>query len=118
MDNEIYVPLSAVLNMVGGCCMNCQEKIRQQIGRCQVQAKNGEVRPALMEIVKNVSLESHVAIDAVIARSNTPRAVEVRREIAIRARSAGYSLPQIGRVLQRHHTTILNLIQPRKLRGQ
>ena len=39
-----------------------------------------------------------------------------RREIALRLRSAGLSLPQIGRLMKRHHATIINLLRPKSER--
>src|SRR5258708_4601896 len=40
--------------------------------------------------------------------------VDVRRRIAIKAREAGYSYPEIGRALHRHHTSIINLVSGRR----
>ena len=37
-------------------------------------------------------------------------AVAARREAALALRSMGYSYPQIGRWMNRHHTSILNLV--------
>lgn len=37
--------------------------------------------------------------------------VSARREFARVARERGYSLPEIGRALRRHHTTILSLLR-------
>ena len=36
--------------------------------------------------------------------------VAIRRSVATHMRSLGYSLPRIGRELNRHHTSILNLL--------
>lgn len=37
--------------------------------------------------------------------------VKARREFAFWARQAGASLPEIGRCLNRHHTTVMHLLR-------
>lgn len=47
-----------------------------------------------------------------IRRANrTPQLVDCRRIVAAHLRERGYSLKQIGSELNRHHTTILNLLE-------
>lgn len=116
--NKMVVPVDRVLQLLGEICSECQEKVRQTIARSQTEALPDSLRPGLQQILETVASEYKVTVDAVQARSNSPRIVNIRREVAMRARRAGYSLPQISRALLRHHTTVLNLIQPRKLRGQ
>lgn len=45
--------------------------------------------------------------DDIMGRSRKWKVVGARREMMCRYRAAGYSLPQIGAVFDRHHTTVL-----------
>lgn len=45
-----------------------------------------------------------------LGRGRWASIVKVRTTIARELRAAGYSLPEIGRVLNRHHTSIMNLL--------
>lgn len=49
------------------------------------------------------------------SRKLTGRPYEVRAAIARLLRDEGWSLPQIGKVVKRHHTTVMALIRPRQL---
>lgn len=48
---------------------------------------------------------------AVFADNKQPRCCSARAEVAFELRKQGWSLPRIGRALNRHHTSILSLLR-------
>jgi chromosomal replication initiation ATPase DnaA len=65
----------------------------------------------LQIIVYDTCVEFNTEQHYLLHGGNHQALVNVRRKIAWRARAEGYSLPQIGRALNRHHTTVLNLLR-------
>ena len=116
MDDMI--PIYAVLELVGDLCSNCQAKVRQRIAKGQTKTGLNFVRSGVLQIVEDAAIDWKVTVDAIRARSNSPGIVMVRREIAEKARRAGYSLPQIGKAINRHHSTVVNLLQNKPRRYQ
>lgn len=105
------IPVSQVLKMVGVLCSDCQAKVRMRIA-AKGQPWNGdEPLPGMARIVYEVCAQKEMPVDRVIKKCNERAMVAVRREIAIKARAAGFSFPEIGRALNRHHTTILHLVK-------
>jgi|GEM_PF-2163719 len=49
-----------------------------------------------------------------LSKSKREEFVAARRLVAIRLRACQWSLPRIGRVLHRHHTTVLALLRRAK----
>lgn len=59
-------------------------------------------------VVEAVCQEYDVPVKCVIATDrSTPAIVEARQFICLYARRRGISLPQIGRLMKRHHTSVL-----------
>lgn len=52
-----------------------------------------------------------VSYDELFTKLREPRIVDAKRAICWIAKRVGYSLPEIGRKLKRHHTTILSHIE-------
>ncbi|SRR6266403_2499238 len=111
MNEEMVVPLKDVLDLVEGLCSNCQAKVRHKIGMSQVESSTNFTRSGLLQILEDTAAEWRVSVDAIRAKSNSPGIVRVRREIAKKARSAGYSFHQIGNAIHRHHTTVIHLLR-------
>jgi len=63
--------------------------------------------PQARAIIREVAATCAVAPANIFTRCRTRAAVHARIEIAKRLRARGYSTPQIGRVLNRDHTTIV-----------
>jgi hypothetical protein len=61
------------------------------------------------EIVTLVAQSMGVGIEAILGRSRVSEVVECRALIATTLRGRGWSFPQIGRLLKRDHSTIINL---------
>jgi len=111
MNNEMVIPLNAVLELVGDLCSNCQEKVRRKIAHSQMETDSNFAKSGLLQIVEDTAAEWRVSVDAIQAKSNAPGIVRIRREIAQKARRAGYSMPQIGKAIHRHHTTVIHLLR-------
>ena len=63
--------------------------------------------PQARAIIREVAATCAVTPGNIFTRCRTRAAVHARIEIAKRLRDRGYSTPQIGRVLNRDHTTIV-----------
>src|SRR5271170_3988278 len=110
MKNEILIPMQAVLNMLEGLCSDCSERVRQRLASQTPYIGTGTPH-ILARIFKDVCMEMQADPQMVLAKNNTATMVQVRRVIAYRARKAGFSYPEIGRALNRHHTSVINLFR-------
>jgi len=110
MDDTV-VALSVVLDLLGNLCSDCQSKARIAIARHQFRLNGKDGRDEIMRIVQAVCTEHSMPPEEVLAKSNRRSVVGVRREIAKLARARGFSFPQIGGALGKHHTTIINLLR-------
>lgn len=70
-----------------------------------------EVPAALREILEAVGAERGLRPEEIVEGPQTKEFVQMRRQFSMQARQKGYSLPQIGRALNRHHTSILHLLK-------
>jgi len=62
-------------------------------------------------IVETVARETGVPFDDIVGDGRDLRAVVARRVCYRRMRDQGVSLPEIGRLMQRHHTTVLHSLR-------
>ena len=65
----------------------------------------------LKHLLYSTANECNVAVDDLVGPSHARTFVNLRRSFARLAREQGYTYPQIGRVLNRHHPTILHLVR-------
>jgi chromosomal replication initiation ATPase DnaA len=63
--------------------------------------------PSLTDIIASASEYCGVTPARVLGCRRHKKLVDARRLVIWNARKNGYSLPQIGEALNRHHTTIL-----------
>ena len=54
---------------------------------------------------------SGVSLDALRGPCREAALVDARQDVAVMLRARGLSLPQIGRVINRHHASVLNLLE-------
>jgi len=93
-------------------CVECQDKLSDL--KTYAVAEERIIPPTLRQLFQLVLREARRAdLTPEMLRSPCNRAsrVKVRREIAVKARAMGYSFPEIGRALHRHHTTIVYLVK-------
>ena len=50
-------------------------------------------------------------VEDILGRSRPKQLVEVRRKCVVRMRSKGYSTTEIGRIMNRDHSTIVHSLQ-------
>jgi len=68
--------------------------------------------------VEQITAAAGVTVEQVRGRGKGRELVEVRRIVAAYLRRRGCSLPEIGRVLNRDHTSVLNLLRtPARVTG-
>ena len=63
------------------------------------------------EVIAQVSVETGVAVDLIIGENRRPKTARARHIVCQRLRERGYSLSKIGKLMQRHHTTILHSLR-------
>jgi len=66
---------------------------------------------AVCEAVQIAARTHNLAPERILARSHERQPVAARRDVATHLRGRGYSLPQIGRALGLHHSTVLHYLQ-------
>jgi chromosomal replication initiation ATPase DnaA len=108
--HDIAIPLDTVLEMVQGLCPNCQSRVRQYLAANQFDQTHN-IDDRLKEIMQRVYEETGVTIIQMRAKDNRWRLVEARRKVAVRARQQAISYPKIGAALQKHHTTVMHLVE-------
>lgn len=62
------------------------------------------------EILKKLCGEYDVQKDDLLSTKRDARLVDIRRAIALDLRVDGWSYSRIGRLLNRHHTSIMHLV--------
>jgi chromosomal replication initiation ATPase DnaA len=62
--------------------------------------------------LEQVGRKCNLRPSAILSSDRAPLLVEARRQLCLRMRERGWSLPRIGRALgARHHTTVLHLLR-------
>jgi Bacterial dnaA protein helix-turn-helix/HNH endonuclease len=64
----------------------------------------------LREVLTRTAIECDVSVEDIIVKDNRAHSVAARRQFCSTARMMGYSLPEIGRTIRRHHTSVLHLV--------
>jgi chromosomal replication initiation ATPase DnaA len=59
-------------------------------------------------IYEEVYSETGISSQLLVSRSNEAHLVAARSLFAVKARNKNLSYPQIGRILRRHHTTVMH----------
>src|SRR5712664_3704131 len=111
MPDDTVVAVSVVLSLLQDLCSDCQAKARTAISRHQYRLHGKVGRDRIMKIVQSIADEHQTPIEEVLAKTNRPAIVKIRREIVKMARTEGFSFPQIAGALGKHHTTIMYLLR-------
>jgi len=93
------------------CFYRCGEQVEELLPE--------ESGLTLEEIITHVEARHRCTLEQIKATDNQQYLVRARRELATRLRGIGYSLPRIGKVIGKHHTTVLHLLktEARKLKA-
>lgn len=74
--------------------------------------RTNELRKQALPTLKRIATEHHISVDAMMSRSRQPDLVRARvRAMAVLRWSTGWSLPDLGRLFGRDHTTILAAVR-------
>ena len=106
------VPLSSVMRLIGQLCPECQLVVRTN--SVKEEMKGNRTRDSLADLLECVSEETGIPIVEMLEKNNSAKVVNARRKVAILARERGYSYPQIGAALGKHHTTVIHLVKQSK----
>lgn len=96
------------------------EAIRASALTEAMRHESGNGKPAARSIIAKIAYDHRMTVEMVTGPSRNKEFVEVRHK-AIRAVADArpdLSLPQIGRIFKRDHTTILHVLRKTKLPGQ
>lgn len=63
------------------------------------------------QVLAHVSLRTGISVETIRDKSRRAEAVRARRRAARLLRRLGYSLPDIGYAIDRHHTTVLHHVR-------
>lgn len=121
--NEQFIPLDLVLEASRVLHEDCQRSFKGKLYKLIADEKPEQPPPAVAEKIRSpfppiaplftllmeVAIRHNMTREAIIAHCNQRPFVKARQEFCVMARLRGYSLHTIGRILQRHHTTVLYL---------
>ena len=110
-ETRRLIHIDEVMSLFSGLCDNCTVKMRQRIVALQQTTALGS---KMRRIIDEVCTDERTSLKELIEGGNHRALVDIRMRIAYRAREAGYSLSQIGRALNRHHTSVLHLLKKYK----
>jgi hypothetical protein len=113
-EKPVYLTVDEVAELMGCACLPCQKKLYLALGEKAAAAKLLTTRfrgplTALEDELQDICRKQGVET-GVLQQGNTELAVHVRRLVSRRARELGYSYPEIGRFLGRHHTAVMHLV--------
>jgi hypothetical protein len=92
-------------------CRDCNVKKGSRTRKAFEAGLPGPPPPYYPELMAIVEGEHKIKWTQIVGASKQPRYVRARRMFAVLARKRGASLPEIGRMLKRHHTTVMNLLK-------
>ena len=108
--HDIAIPIDTVLEMVQGLCPDCQSRVREYLRKNQFDQRH-DIDERMNAIMQRVYEETGVTIHEMRAKNNRWKLVEARRKVAVMARQQCISYPKIGAALQKHHTTVMHLVE-------
>lgn len=85
-------------------------RVHDKADPCRPQPGNAR----LMEILRGVCREYGVPAEQLRSRCREPWLVDVRQEAAYRMHAEGASTGRIGTMLERDHTSVMNLLRRRE----
>lgn len=76
-------------------------------------------RATIRDIARSICLQKGKSVASVLGPSRKPEDCRIREIICYIAREKGFSYPQIGRAIGRHHTSVLHAVaNERKRRAE
>jgi chromosomal replication initiation ATPase DnaA len=87
-------------------CEHCRELVEDLPVKHEVETRVSQIG----ELLRQTCNEFGVAVADVQAKNNVACVVRVRRHFSRRAHNNGFSYPEIGRAICKHHSTIMHLV--------
>lgn len=101
------VNLQEVISIIGRCCPQCRAAVMERLAALETIG-HSPIGLGLNGILSELCLKHGVSFDDVRGPCHRKELLAVRREFAHVARAQGCSFPHIGRILHRHHSTVIN----------
>lgn len=113
--SEAAVRLSELNEVIPEMCDHCRDRLE---GLRVVNLQSGEKLgillgprpPELQELMETVAKRHEMSVGELVEKRSSQRYVKARADFCIMAKGMGYSFPQIGKALGRHHTTVVHLV--------
>lgn len=82
-------------------------------GICEIAmvARRERTNEEAVKIVERVAAESGVKAHEIRGQHRDRRTTNARARVAVAMRQRGFSFPEIGATLDRHHTTVMDLVR-------
>lgn len=106
------VRLDDFMDVLNAMCPECNKAVRDKLIGMLLGRREADLGAPekLIQLRKSVAHECLMTEAMFLSRSNSPNSVHARRVFAISARKQGFSLPEIGRAMQRAHSSVRNLL--------
>jgi hypothetical protein len=103
------IKLADMKEALDALCPGCQKLVRDCL-LARLSSKRAMLPNTLEKLRHDVAAAYGVEEEMLSMPGNTVSRVRMRRDFARRARRAGFSLNEIGMAINRHHTSIHNLL--------
>jgi chromosomal replication initiation ATPase DnaA len=92
-------------------CVFCHKRVRKVLAERLAMRAPVAVRAPLADLLTKTCIKHGMAEVQVVEGGNSAPLVRVRADFSVLAHNLGYSYPEIGKALHRHHTSIVHLVQ-------
>ena len=117
---DVTLNLDEIAKLIGElCCLHCQKKLYLALEKVLVKARldlgqrhcdPGKIA-RLENTLMNICNREGILPKEVLSKMQSRNLVHVRRLFSLAARNDGFSFPEIGRFLGRHHSSIIHLVK-------
>lgn len=108
--SEQNVKVEVFKKILDDMCPFCRKRAMHILADAtSVPAPKPLVEP-LVELLTRICTRNGLDNSIVINGPQTASLVRVRQEFSVEAHKLGYSFPEIGRAINRHHTSIVHLV--------
>jgi DNA-binding transcriptional MerR regulator len=109
VTTQPMIKLADMKEALDALCPGCQKLVRDCLLE-RLSARRAMIPNTLEKIRHEVASAYGVEEEMLAQQGNSLFRVRVRRAFARKARRAGFSLSEIGSAINRHHTSVANLL--------
>lgn len=102
------VNLQEVIGIIGRCCPQCRAAAMERLSTLETVGTHSPLGMGLRSMLSELCIKHSVSFADVVGPCHDKNLIAVRREFAHIARAQGCSFPRIGRILHRHHSTVIH----------